>query len=392
MSGTLNFDFPYIAPNQAAKEVTHNEALDDIDAVLETLSGTTLAADTDVALSSAGSPPTAIANNDVLTYDTASGKWKNRPVAVSSTLASDTDVAITSPAQSDIIHYDTTLAKWVNKPVGWYTPAAGFVYQNNVTNLTSWTHAGTTGTVDSGVEQTTGVTSILELAGQGNQFNVGSSLAGCTISFYVYLIPNPANSPWCPSFFQFGCDSLGNGAALVLTTPSIGRSELIATTNWNPPLPGGGIGNVSANAWHQIIITINAAGTLASWTYDGTVGQSGVAVTLAGNYIGLYSSGTYGGNAYFSKIQVQSAAGESWTSSRTISGSTSTVALTYSGTNTPAFQVPALQLAAASGAPTSAGTAGTVGQTIAFGGFLYFCSVTGAAGSAVWNQLSMTAV
>jgi hypothetical protein len=47
---------------------------------------------------------------------------------------------------------------------------------------------------------------------------------------------------------------------------------------------------------------------------------------------------------------------------------------------------------ASAGAPTSAGTAGTVGQIIAFGGLLYFCSVTGAAGSATWNKLNMTAV
>jgi hypothetical protein len=47
---------------------------------------------------------------------------------------------------------------------------------------------------------------------------------------------------------------------------------------------------------------------------------------------------------------------------------------------------------ASAGAPTSAGTAGTQGQIIAFGGFLYFCSVTGVAGSATWNKLTMSAV
>jgi hypothetical protein len=47
---------------------------------------------------------------------------------------------------------------------------------------------------------------------------------------------------------------------------------------------------------------------------------------------------------------------------------------------------------AASGAPTSAGTAGTTGQMIYFGGLLYFCSVTGVAGSATWNKLTMAAV
>ncbi len=51
-----------------------------------------------------------------------------------------------------------------------------------------------------------------------------------------------------------------------------------------------------------------------------------------------------------------------------------------------------LQLAASSAAPTSAGTAGTTGQVIDFGGFLYYCSVTGGVGSATWNKLTMSAV
>lgn len=50
---------------------------------------------------------------------------------------------------------------------------------------------------------------------------------------------------------------------------------------------------------------------------------------------------------------------------------------------------------AAAAAPTSTsggGTAGTIGQIVRFNGVLYFCSVTGVAGSATWNSLNMTAV
>ena len=43
-------------------------------------------------------------------------------------------------------------------------------------------------------------------------------------------------------------------------------------------------------------------------------------------------------------------------------------------------------------APTSLGTAGTVGQIVQHGGVLYFCSSTGVAGSATWNTVSMVAV
>jgi len=43
-------------------------------------------------------------------------------------------------------------------------------------------------------------------------------------------------------------------------------------------------------------------------------------------------------------------------------------------------------------APTSAGTAGTIGEIVTHGGLLYFCSATGAAGAASWNKLTMTLV
>jgi hypothetical protein len=49
-------------------------------------------------------------------------------------------------------------------------------------------------------------------------------------------------------------------------------------------------------------------------------------------------------------------------------------------------------VAASGAAPTSAGTAGTVGQIIANGGKLYFCSVTGAAGSATWNTITLVPI
>jgi hypothetical protein len=49
-------------------------------------------------------------------------------------------------------------------------------------------------------------------------------------------------------------------------------------------------------------------------------------------------------------------------------------------------------VAASGAAPTSAGTAGTIGQIIMFGGNLYMCSQTGAAGSALWWIMNRTAV
>lgn len=72
--------------------------------------------------------------------------------------------------------------------------------------------------------------------------------------------------------------------------------------------------------------------------------------------------------------------------------------LTVGGTG--AFQVDdngkvtlvTLQVASSASAPSSILTAGTIGQMIMFGGNLYLCSASGAAGAATWNKLSMSAV
>jgi hypothetical protein len=65
------------------------------------------------------------------------------------------------------------------------------------------------------------------------------------------------------------------------------------------------------------------------------------------------------------------------------------------GGTTSVFEVlgsGAMILGAATAAPTSAGTAGTAGEVVYYGGNLYLCSVSGSAGSATWNKISMTAV
>jgi hypothetical protein len=40
------------------------------------------------------------------------------------------------------------------------------------------------------------------------------------------------------------------------------------------------------------------------------------------------------------------------------------------------------------GAPTNAATAGTQGDIIQYGGYIYLCVVTGAAGAATWAKLT----
>lgn len=93
------------------------------------LGSSTLASDTDVAIASP-------LNNDVLTYETSSSKWKNKPsTAGSSTLASDTDVVIASPANNDVLTYETSSSKWKNKPSTGGSFGGLPVYSSNVAAL-----------------------------------------------------------------------------------------------------------------------------------------------------------------------------------------------------------------------------------------------------------------
>jgi hypothetical protein len=71
------------------------------------------------------------------------------------------------------------------------------------------------------------------------------------------------------------------------------------------------------------------------------------------------------------------------------SNPTSTLSLTHTGTSGNI----SIQLPVNGTVPTSAGMAGVAGQIIYASGNLYFCSVTGAAGSGVqWNKVTLTSV
>jgi hypothetical protein len=72
-----------------------------------------LAHDSDVVFAS-------LTNDQALIYETSSGKWKNKTIAVgslsgTSALASDTDVTITAPTNNQVLTYETSSSKWKNK-------------------------------------------------------------------------------------------------------------------------------------------------------------------------------------------------------------------------------------------------------------------------------------
>jgi hypothetical protein len=71
---------------------------------------TALSSDTDVVIATP-------ANNEVLTYETSSRKWKNKAPTGgggAGSLATDTDVALSSPANGEVLTFDTGTSKWKN--------------------------------------------------------------------------------------------------------------------------------------------------------------------------------------------------------------------------------------------------------------------------------------
>jgi len=73
-------------------------------------------------------------NGDVLTYDTATSLWKNKPSG-SNTLSGDTDVTLTSLAKGDILVYDSSISKWKNYAAG----TSGYaLISNGAGTLPTW--------------------------------------------------------------------------------------------------------------------------------------------------------------------------------------------------------------------------------------------------------------
>lgn len=70
-----------------------------------------------IPLDSLGNVQTSsVANNDVISWDSATSKWKNK-VASGGALTTLTDVTVTSPANNDVLTYETSSTKWKNKPL-----------------------------------------------------------------------------------------------------------------------------------------------------------------------------------------------------------------------------------------------------------------------------------
>jgi hypothetical protein len=165
-------------------------------------------------------------------------------------------------------------------------------------------------------------------------------------------------------------------------------------------VPGLQLGNGS-NATPSLVFASNTALGLYKWSTHH--------IGVEANFVGYFPEGVATAAFYFAVASSQTIRGVStlvlgWSSSAsdaTFGADASIVRLGpaslaigngAAGDSSGNISAKTHTVIASSGAPTSAATAGVVGQIIAYGGSLYFCSVTGAAGSATWNKLSMSAV
>jgi hypothetical protein len=132
------------------------------------------------------------------------------------------------------------------------------------------------------------------------------SLAGTTITFWFYF---PVNLfPVCDFFFGSNAAGAGVGIRLDGRGPgNVAASGFFTSTNFHT----GGIGSgptltISSLVWHEVVVAVNAAGTAASWSLDGTAMETNVAHSLDGDFIGVFGDDADEG-AYWADIQITAA-------------------------------------------------------------------------------------
>jgi hypothetical protein len=263
-------------------------------------------------------------------------------------------------------------------------------------SLASWTNVTTCAT-DS-VNTDGGSSTISVPTGQQCHINAGIA-ANTTFQFDFNILGSV--TPWFDVQFGYSAAGHGTGFRIDLRGSEPSGIEPTENTTWVMTHANAGPTIVcSASTWYTVKIVINAAGTSASWYLNGALQQSGIAIHLDGPYIGFNNANGGATVVNFGNISVASnvaiAGGvASWGGNTGISrlGAASlAIGNGTAGDFSGSLKLTTVQLSASSGAPSSSGTAGTAGQIIYYGGLIYFCSVTGAVGSATWNKLSMTSV
>ena len=312
----------------------------------------------------------------------------------------------------------------------------------NQTSNVAWLWANTTAATSS----TTNASPLLELAANywtgsasaQDLWTLGSALGAGTNGKSILSLTHSGstgnaylatNAITTPSATNLTLDVNANGGQITFTqqrgTTSVGNLGFgqgggIEGISLNVSPQGGTVG-MQANFTTQSSATSGSSGVLQHFgnNANSLTATSGTVVgvdigsssAVAGDSLsGMTFAATSTSSAIVNGLRIAPTinvgAAVSWTGSATMLLVNPT--LTATGSGSPVINLMDLQVggaskyrvdqtgavfrAAASGAPTSAGTAGTAGETIYYSGLLYFCSVTGAAGSATWNKLSMTAV
>lgn len=262
-----------------------------------------LAIDTDVVISSP-------ANNDVLTYETSSTKWKNKPAAAgSSTLAADTDVLLASPANNDVLTFETSSSKWKNKPAsggsvwrsGSGVPSSGLGangdYYLNTTNGDVY-GPKTGGSWGSPIENLTGATGATGAAGGITTFNARTGAIVVAGSASVTVTESPTNTF---TLTAPGGGSSGPPYAFVQS------SAMPYTHNNNPTLTF----PKTATSGNTLFLLVNYAASVSAmttptgWTAHGSIDASDTQshlILYTKVSAGTETSITLAGNAYYSAM------------------------------------------------------------------------------------------
>jgi hypothetical protein len=182
----------------------------------------TLAGDTDVVISSP-------ANNDVLTYETSSTKWKNKPATGGSgTLAGDTDVVISSPANNDVLTYETSSTKWKNKP------AAG---GGGSANVDGDTHPGSPAAIDDEFEGGSLSGSWTQLASPSITISKGSAVfthTGTGADVYQAIVKATPSTPYTVGAkIVWATLTQGGAAGMMLRESSSGKMIILMIQSGN---------------------------------------------------------------------------------------------------------------------------------------------------------------
>jgi hypothetical protein len=201
---------------------------------------------------------------DTTFYVYSGSAWAALAAGGSSTLAGDTDVLLTSPANNDVLTYETSSTKWKNKP-----PVTGVTAFTGLSDVpASYTSAG-----GKAVEVNTGATALVFST---KPFDVAVLAPGVGTNSQILLRVKLARAVTFPASATLS-QATASAAATGSTTFTLKKNgSSFATVNY--------AASASSGTWTQASDSVFAAGDLLEIdgpaTADATLADVGI--TLAG--------------------------------------------------------------------------------------------------------------